>query len=241
MTDSIKFGEYIRQKREAKGWTQPEAAAQVDIEQSYLSKLETGKSFPSDEIYTRLLDVLEIDTDEMCAVLPASDLERLKDIKEVRGAVLQRQKSKRRVVRGWLVAGLAFLMLGGGCLGFVVAQSSLDIFEFRYSSMGVIEAGESLNVFEVVDATIDEAAPNYELLRRGQQEMVDRIDQEFRTTTEYLGASFVEDDDNGRRLFELYDQRLAQESASNLRWFFIPALMFLAGSFGCFYISFRWN
>ncbi|MBO6796341.1 helix-turn-helix transcriptional regulator [Maricaulis sp.] len=51
----MKFGDYLRQCREAKGWTQPEAARHADIEQSYLSKLETGRSYPSEDVYSRLV------------------------------------------------------------------------------------------------------------------------------------------------------------------------------------------
>jgi transcriptional regulator with XRE-family HTH domain len=51
----MKFGDYLRQKREARGWTQPEAANKAGIEQSYLSKLETGKSYPSEDAYARLV------------------------------------------------------------------------------------------------------------------------------------------------------------------------------------------
>lgn len=36
----MKFGDYLKQKRAERGWTQPEAASHVKIEQSYLSKLE---------------------------------------------------------------------------------------------------------------------------------------------------------------------------------------------------------
>ena len=241
MSNNTKFGDYLRQKREAKGWTQPEAAARAEIEQSYLSKLETGKSFPSEEVYSRLLKAFEIDTAEMCAELAAADIDRLKEIKDVRTAVLNRQISKRSLARGWLLAGLAFLMIGGACLGFVAMQATLDIFEFRYRSMGVLETGESLKVFDVVEETIDLGRANYDQLRSAQQAMIERIDQEFQTTTDFRGSTFVEDVGDGRRYFELYDQRLAQETASSFRWFYIPAFMFMLGSIGCFYIGFRWD
>jgi len=52
----MKFGDYLRQKREDRGWTQPEAAAKARIEQSYLSKLETGRSYPSDDVFERLVE-----------------------------------------------------------------------------------------------------------------------------------------------------------------------------------------
>ena len=36
----MKFGEYLKSQRDARGWTQPMAAEKIGIEQSYLSKLE---------------------------------------------------------------------------------------------------------------------------------------------------------------------------------------------------------
>lgn len=50
----MKFGVYLRSLREKAGWTQPEAAEKIEIEQSYLSKLETGKCFPSEDIFSKL-------------------------------------------------------------------------------------------------------------------------------------------------------------------------------------------
>ncbi len=47
----MKFGEYLKSQRDARGWTQPMAAEKIGIEQSYLSKLETGKASPSDEMF----------------------------------------------------------------------------------------------------------------------------------------------------------------------------------------------
>ena len=54
----MKFGDYLRQARETRQWTQPEAAARAGIEQSYLSTLETGKSYPSEEVFGRLVEAL---------------------------------------------------------------------------------------------------------------------------------------------------------------------------------------
>ncbi|MGE0743387.1 MAG: helix-turn-helix domain-containing protein, partial [Hyphomonadaceae bacterium] len=42
MTGAMKFGEDLKNRRTELGWTQPDAAAKASIEQSYLSKLETG-------------------------------------------------------------------------------------------------------------------------------------------------------------------------------------------------------
>ena len=59
----MKFGEYLKNRRTELGWTQPDAASKAGIEQSYLSKLETGKSFPSEDVYQRLVGAFGLDTE----------------------------------------------------------------------------------------------------------------------------------------------------------------------------------
>ena len=59
---AMNFGDKIRQLRTDKNLTQPELAAAMGIEQSYLSKLENGKSLPSNDMLQRILDVFGTDT-----------------------------------------------------------------------------------------------------------------------------------------------------------------------------------
>ena len=53
------FHDNLRTLRLARGLTQPALAEKADIEQSYLSKLENGRSRPSDEVLARLAQALE--------------------------------------------------------------------------------------------------------------------------------------------------------------------------------------
>lgn len=61
----MNFSEYLKNRLAELGWTQPAAAANAGIEQSYLSKLETGRSVPSDEVYQRLVEAIGINTAAM--------------------------------------------------------------------------------------------------------------------------------------------------------------------------------
>jgi transcriptional regulator with XRE-family HTH domain len=54
------FHENLRTLRLARGLTQPMLAEKAGIEQSYLSKLENGRSKPSDEVLARLAQALEV-------------------------------------------------------------------------------------------------------------------------------------------------------------------------------------
>ncbi|PXF62639.1 helix-turn-helix domain-containing protein [Kangiella spongicola] len=59
------LGEKLRSLRSTSGWTQPEFAKKLGIEQSYLSKLENDRSIPSVEIFDKLCTAYEITPDDM--------------------------------------------------------------------------------------------------------------------------------------------------------------------------------
>lgn len=65
------FGIYLRNLRKSRNWTQPEAAEHIGVEQSYLSKLETGKATPSEKILDDLVRAYDIDLDGMVRQLSA--------------------------------------------------------------------------------------------------------------------------------------------------------------------------
>ncbi len=239
----MKYGDYLRLKREKKSWTQPEAAAKAEIEQSYLSKLETGKSYPSEDIFNRLVEIYEIDTSDMSRQVFSAELDKLREIKEIRTVVLERQKSERSFVRGWLIAGLVLLMLGGGSFGLTRVSSQTPVQQFHYRSAGILLAGEPLTAFDIINdrlTTVANINPKFKSLLERQQDMIERIDEGSVTSTIYLGDSFVKKLAEGKRYYTLIDNRVV-EQVSPLRWLLAPALMFLAGSLGCFFISFRWK
>ena len=53
------LGQKIKQLRTDKEMSQPDLAQLIGIEQSYLSKLENDKAFPSDEMFNQILKVSE--------------------------------------------------------------------------------------------------------------------------------------------------------------------------------------
>lgn len=237
---SMKFGDYLREKREDKGWTQPDAAARAGIEQSYLSKLETGRSYPSEDVFARLVETYSIDTDDMTRRVESAELQRLKDIGAVRGAIMVRERNRTRFARGWLVAGLVCLMLGGAGIGL----NTIDMVRvepvFRYQSMGVLGPEWPLEAYDLVDVTLPEDMPNYQELFQRQQMLIGRLDMAYRDLDEYRGDWFVEPVDEGRRYFQLYDNSQVR-TVSPLRWLVVPAFMFLIAGPACFFISYRWG
>ncbi|HVK80866.1 MAG TPA: helix-turn-helix transcriptional regulator, partial [Verrucomicrobiae bacterium] len=143
----MKFGEYLKNRRIELGWTQPEAATKASIEQSYLSKLETGKSIPSEDVYQRLVEAFSLDTEAMVAALYPAELDRLREIEAVRKHLLQLVHDTRSTTRRWLYAGLAMLVLGGGLTGLAQIERGGAATHYTYQSPGVVLPGESLDVF----------------------------------------------------------------------------------------------
>lgn len=225
----MKFGEYIRQKREGKGWTQPAAAQQADIEQSYLSKLETGKSYPSEGIFDKLVEAYGIDSDEMTQLVESQELQKLTDIKSVRFAILGHYQRGVTTSRNWMIAGLLSLMVGGASLGAAMIPGTADR-KFQYRSEGVLLQDEALTAFASIHSTDNNR----------RETMLERLDQIDQVLSVYRGDNFVDTTPEGRRFYELYAEP-ETSGHSPMRLFIIPALMFLFGSLGCFLIGFRWR
>jgi transcriptional regulator with XRE-family HTH domain len=61
----MELADKLLQLRKTKGWTQANAAKIIDIQQSYLSKLENGHYVPSTEVVTKLCVAYHINADEL--------------------------------------------------------------------------------------------------------------------------------------------------------------------------------
>lgn len=231
----MRFGDYIRNVRRERGWTQPDAAKQIGIEQSYLSKLESGKSFPSEDVFASLMSTYTLDLNTLTDQLFPAELDRLREIGQVRASILSHQNKIRKSVQTWLVFGVCLLMLSGASFGAAWLGEDLVVAKFQYKSEGVILEGEGLDAFEIIGDTVadDDDAP-----KARQQEMIQRVDEEYQAIEDYRGVVFFETVSNGRRVWRFYGST-NEQVRSWLRWFLIPAAMLLMGAFGCFFASFR--
>ncbi len=223
MTGPMKFGDYLKNRRTELGWTQPEAAARASIEQSYLSKLETGKSFPSEDVYARLVEAFSLDTEAMVGALYPAELDRLREIEAVRKHLLQREHDTRSVSRRWLYAGLGGLILGGALIGLAEVDRGGAATHYTYQSEGVIRAGETANVFDDID-------DNPQLLARADERQIFIL--------EMRGPAFTETVPDGRREWHLVGANAVLVPAK-FGWALIPGFALLIGGLGCFFISWR--
>ena len=223
MTGPMKFGDYLKNRRTELGWTQPEAAAKASIEQSYLSKLETGKSFPSEDVYARLVEAFSLDTEAMVGALYPAELDRLREIEAVRKHLLQREHDTRSVSRRWLYAGLGGLILGGALIGLAQVDRGGAATHYTYQSEGVIRAGETANVFDDID---------------GNPQLRARADERQIFIPEMRGPAFTETVPDGRREWHLVGANAVLVPAK-FGWALIPGFALLIGGLGCFFISWR--
>ncbi|MEQ1810933.1 MAG: helix-turn-helix transcriptional regulator [Terricaulis sp.] len=219
----MKFGDYLKNRRTELGWTQPEAAAKASIEQSYLSKLETGKSFPSEDVYARLVEAFSLDTEAMVGALYPAELDRLREIEAVRKHLLQREHDTRSVSRRWLYAGLGGLILGGALIGLAQVDRGGAATHYTYQSEGVIRAGETANVFDDID-------DNPQLRARADERQIFIL--------EMRGPAFTETVPDGRREWHLVGANAVLVPAK-FGWALIPGFALLIGGLGCFFISWR--
>lgn len=223
MTRPMKFGEYLKNRRTELGWTQPDAAVKASIEQSYLSKLETGKSFPSEDVYQRLVGAFGLDNEAMVRALYPAELDRLREIEAVRKHLLQREHDTRSITRRWLYAGLGMLILGGGLVGLAQVDRGGAATHYTYQSEGVILPGETSNVFDDID---DNSA------------LTARADERQIFIPEMRGPAFTETVPEGRREWHLVGANAVLVPAK-FGWALIPGFALIIGGLGCFFIGWR--
>ena len=65
MLDATKIGKRIQDTRKARGLTQSDLAAKVDITPKYLSNIECGDKVPKFETFVAIANVLEVSADSL--------------------------------------------------------------------------------------------------------------------------------------------------------------------------------
>lgn len=142
----MKLGSYLKNIRNRRGWTQPEAAEKVGVEQSYLSKLENGKALPSEKILDDLVAALEINLDDMVGALSPGELTNLSFYAPLAERRAQLVKRHTLSLRASLIASLVFVALGGALVSAGLNETYSD-FVFSYESKGVISPGETALIY----------------------------------------------------------------------------------------------
>lgn len=232
------LGEYLRQCRNRVNRTQPSIANEIEIEQSYLSKLESGKSIPSEEIFNKLKVVYNIDIDDMVSHLDNSDLSKLSEISFIKEAANKKTVNQAHSSMKWSISGLFLLMLGVGFFTLAIIPDRSEKL-YNYRSEGVLMPSEDLNTFDLVYKKLDETEQNASLIERRSQ-LLPRIDQVDLASVKDRGDGYIENTETGRRFFKLKGITLPIRNYAVL-WFLAPALMCLTGGIGGLLIARRYK
>lgn len=235
----MNFGERLKQIRTEKNLTQPQFAQMAGIEQSYLSKLENDKSIPSAEMFSTILAGLGMDQADFLKDVDrdvlATTLSHIPTVSQFTTKVAAEQvKDTKR----WLFGSAAAWVLG---FAMMLAANDGIFFSnkvYKYSSPGVIHAGEAENVFDTHKEIL--------LLKRqagiltaeemaGQQAefQANRVRPLSVELAASRGSAYVEQAQGGHRRFEL-DHTEHVQAPGNRILQFLGAVVLVSGFAGLF-------
>lgn len=253
----MKFGSFVKNQREKRELTQPQAAESIGIEQSYLSKLETAKSFPSPEIYARIKQFYDFKNEDLVESVDEHELEKMQDIDELRAARLHRLKRQNTHAKRWLICAFISLLLSGFFFAFYIVGEH-KISTYHYRSLGVLYPQETKHSFAISQRSLIDPKKFPEGYTE-QQKMLARLDivdvfhSEFRGDDYTVALEQTQANDkaedktrNKRRVFELQNFAVQGHEHKVPRnahaiYFMIPAIVFLLSTLMSIFMSYRWK
>ncbi|WMN60329.1 helix-turn-helix domain-containing protein [Pseudoalteromonas xiamenensis] len=228
------FGQYIKQLRTDKAYSQPELALKMNVEQSYLSKLENDKSVPSNDVFRKLLAALDMDITvfmqgiENCGF--RHELHQIPDIEMWSRAHSTRQQLSKKQ---WLSAAIASIAIGGALLFSGYEKIFFSETQYEYVSDGILLDGEPLQVFTHWRTLVVPFEENghIEKVDQYRRQFAQRLDPKSKLLFAYRGESFVETDEQGRRYYVEETKKQKQVARTENAWMqFIGVLFIIAGS-----------
>ena len=222
------LGEKLRSLRSTSGWTQPEFAQKLGIEQSYLSKLENDRSIPSVEIFDKLCTAYEITPDDMTKDLDKDYVrQKLMHIPIIANATTSKHEIAKGKRKAAVIVCSTFILVA--VLFFFIAHLELlsSNKQWEYRSFGVDfkhEINQCLKKQEQKDCYIKYTGEYQE--SSSHQDTYNRVSDSIITRT-YKGEAFTQELDTGFRQYsarKLEDQR---STANNIFLIFAVFLMAL--------------
>jgi transcriptional regulator with XRE-family HTH domain len=199
---AVDLGEKLRQLRQDRNLTQPELAEAMGIEQSYLSKLENGKSLPSNDVFKRVLDVFNLEVGDFVDDLNQGVRDQLRQIPEVASHFHHQKQQIIGDRRRWLLGSAALLALGVALVYAGADQLLAPGTVYTYTSYGIVQAGESKDVYDLArkQRNAFPGGPS------GLGELEDRLDEDFLSTRRFRGERFNLPIPGGSRTYYLTDR-----------------------------------
>ncbi len=145
------LGQKIKQLRTDKEMSQPELAQLIGIEQSYLSKLENDKAFPSDDMFNQILNAFEIEFETFINQFEPDYIKHnLSKLSAVKSNLKQYQSQSMKYMLRWIWFSSLLIVLGATAL---ISGQQEWIYNpettrtYSYESLGVVKNDEPLRIF----------------------------------------------------------------------------------------------
>lgn len=199
------FGQKLRELRNERQMTQPELAEAMGIEQSYLSKLENGKSLPSNDVLNRILDVFGCDIGGLVDDLDQGSRNQLRQIPDVASHFNRQREQLIGNRKRWLLSAALSLSIGIALVYAGQANLWFANIVYQYQSQGVVLEGEPKELFANPGAFV----PGHfspELRLKYVDAIRARYDEDFLQRTQYLGDVFNTRVDGGSRTYYLQNE-----------------------------------
>lgn len=235
----MNFGERLKQIRTDKGLTQPQFAQMAGIEQSYLSKLENDKSVPSAEMFSTILAGLDMDAATFLGEVDQDVLATtLRHIPAVSQFTANTAVAQVKDTKQWLYGSATAWVLG---FAMMLAANDGIFFSnklYKYSSPGVIRAGEAENIFETHKEILGlkleaNLAPREALIREEAEFRANRARPLTVESPASRGTVYFEPAENGRRRFDLVHTTYVQAPGNRVLQF-LGAVVLVCGFVGLF-------
>ena len=233
----MNLGDYLKSCREASKRTQHDIAGEVGIEQPYLSKLESGKSIPSNEVFNKLVKVYGIKVEDLVTQLDDTELQRMGELKAITDIMSQTLSHRSDSAKKFSLLGFALLTVGIGMLCFAI----LPIYsatQYSYRSEGVLTPQEDLNTFDLVYQDVNELSNDAALLAK-RTELLARLDQVDVVSDVFKGDGYVVSTADGRRYFKTIATHQSVRDFWN-RWLLVPSFMLIVAAISSLLIARRW-
>ena len=221
------LGQYIKQLRTDMELSQPQFAERMQVEQSYLSKLENDKSTPSNEVFRQLLSALSMDVDAfMSGLKDKGNMASLRQIPDLDSWYASQQITSEYKQRALLYSAMMLIALGVAVFytGFQKVLLPERLYEYR--SEGVVLAGEPEDIFTVWARLAN--TPEQREIKK--QEMHKRKSVETVLTYTYKGTEFTTTIGENKRLFrQVVTSNRQQSRLANVLMQFFGLLATMAG------------
>jgi len=218
------LGQKIKQLRTDKEMSQPELAQLIGIEQSYLSKLENDKAFPSDDMFNQILNAFELEFEAFINQFEPDYIKQsLSKLSAVKNNLKQYQTQSMKYMLRWIWVSSLLIILGATAL---ISGQQEWIYDpdttrtYSYESLGIIKTDEAIRIFQVGKYQMSD-----DILARLNFEKIELQDSS--------GEYFVKNVEGGKRYYSLSRKQNYDSNESINNWLRICGLLaVLAGIVG---------